>query len=449
MITNILNKLNNKQLIKNFLILLVATFLGKGISFIKEIMVANYFGTSSQLDVIIFSLTLAGTILTILSSGMEGTVLPNYLRLKKINLEEKNIYLLSVLSIFFILIFFVSILIILFKKSLIELIAPGFSIHQIIVASGYLSYFNIYIIFGLLSVFFIILLKAEKKFFLSGIMPSFIPISILCLIILNNGQDIIYILYGVIIGSFVQLVFSFFKSINFIDIKRNNANKITKYYNKIFKNYSILLGSGLFIGLITLTDQSFASIAGEGAISSLNYSQKLPALLDGILIMILGTILFSEFAENVSNSKHEKNKKLYFKSIGIIFISTLIISLILALFSKELIELIFVRGKFDYNSLIMVYPIQAIFFLKLPFVAIAIISARMMNSFELNKEMLYINFFSFLINAILDYLLVINYGTKGIAFATLITYIWASALNFYVVIKHFKRLDNENFICNK
>ncbi|HIP33480.1 MAG TPA: hypothetical protein EYG89_01810 [Bacteroidia bacterium] len=438
-----INKIQRKlkgEFLKNFLLLAIATFFGKGLGFFKEMMIANYFGTSHELDILIFSLTLAGTFLTVLSGGMGSSVLPNYLRFKNISLSKKNTYLFAVFTIFIILILFVYVLILFAGKDIINLITPGFSSQDVFDASIYLNMFIVYIAFAFLSVFFMILLKAEKKFFVSGIIPSLIPASIMLLIYFQYAKGVVSIAYGLIIGAVLQLLVSWIKSHGYFSWREIQFNELVKNYKSITKKYSVLLGSGLFIGLIGITDQSFATMAGVGAVSSLSYAQKLPALLDGVIVMILGTILFSTFAENVALSKHSENQKFYIKTLKVVTILTVSVSVFLSFFSKELVDIVFVRGKFDYSSLMMVYPVQTAFFLKLPFIAIAIISARMMNSYELNKEMLYINVFSFALNGILDYVLVTRYGVVGIAYATLFTYMWAASLNYLVVSKHFNKV---------
>jgi len=435
----LLSKLKG-QFFKNFILLAIATFTVKGLGFFKEMMIANYFGTSHELDILIFSLTLAGTFLTVLSGGMESTVLPNYLRFKNIDFTQKNTYLFVVFSIFIVLLFFVYILISFLSQDIITIIAPGFSIEDVLIASEYFHMLFIYILFIFISIFFIILLKAEKKFFMSGIIPGLLPASIIMLIYFQNDIGVISIGYGIIVGAFLQLLLSWLKASRFFSFTTINLNNLREHYRTVTKKYSVLLGSGLFIGLIGITDQSFATLAGDGAVSSLNYAQKLPALLDGVIIMVLGTILFSTFSENISLSKHKENQLFYFKTLKIVFISTLLISIVLSYFSQDLADIVFVRGKFDYESLILVYPVQTIFFLKLPFVAIAIIAARMMNSFELNREMLYINIFSFSFNGVLDYLLVDKFGVVGISYATLFTYILAAIFNYIVVDKHLKKV---------
>ena len=430
----------NKQFISHFILLAVATFLGKGVGFFKEMLVAYYFGTSKELDILIFSFTLAGTLLTILSGGMEGTILPNYLRIKKQGVREKNTYLFVVFTVFITLSYLLYIWLPVLGKDIIGYIARGFSSQDIVLAKSYLDLFVVYIILAFLSVFFLSLLKAEKKFFFAGIVPSMIPASIMIALYYQHNMGVISIAFGVLLGSTLQLAMSWIKASRYFYFKNLRGSLFKGNYKNFLKNYSILLGSGLFIGLIELTDQSFSTLAGDGAVSSLSYAQKLPALLDGVVVMILGTILFSAFSENISLSKHRENKVLYIKSLKIVLIATILTASILAFFSKELVNIVFVRGEFNQNSLMLVYPVQVAFFLKLPFISIAVISARMMNSFELNKEMLYINIFSFVLNGILDYFLVIEYGVLGIAYATLFTYISAASFNYIVVMKRFKKV---------
>lgn len=430
----------NKQFLSHFILLAVATFLGKGVGFFKEMLVAYYFGTSKDLDILIFSLTLAGTFITTLSGAMEGTILPSYLRTKKQGVREKNTYLFVVFSIFITISYLLYIWVPVLGGDVITYIARGFSSQDITLATSYLDLFVVYIILSFLSVFFLSLLKAEKEFFFSGVVPSIIPASTMVSLYYLHDLGVISIAFGVLLGAVLQLILTWIKSSKYFYLNNLLTSQFKANYKRFLRNYSVLLGSGLFIGLIELTDQSFSTLAGEGGVSSLSYAQKIPALLDGVVVMILGTILFSTFAENISSFKHKENKALYLKSLKIVSVITIVTAFLLASFSKELVNLVFVRGEFNQTSLMSVYPVQVAFFLKLPFISIAVISARMMNTFELNTEMLYINIFSFMLNGTLDYYLVIEYGVLGIAYATLFTYMSAATLNYITVMKRFKKV---------
>lgn len=366
----------NKQFLTHFILLAIATFLGKCVGFFKEMLIAYYFGTSKDLDILIFSFTLAGTFLAILSGGMESTILPTYLRKKKQGVREKNTYLFIVFTVFITLSYLLYIWIPVLGKDIIGYIARGFSSQDIVLAKKYLDIYVVYIILAFLSVFFLTLLKAEKKFFFTGIVPSLIPASIMVSLYYQHKMGVIAIAYGVLLGATLQLAVSWIKSSRYFYFKNLRASQFKKNYKNFLKNYSILLGSGLFIGLIELTDQSFSTLVGEGGVSSLSYAQKLPALLDGVVVMILGTILFSAFSENISLSKHKENKLLYIKSLKIVLITTIATASLLAYFSKELVNIVFVRGEFNQSSLMLVFPVQVAFFLKLPFISIAVKKKR-------------------------------------------------------------------------
>jgi len=432
-------KFKNKYA-KHFFLLSIVTLIVKGLGFLKEIMIADYFGTSIELDMLLLSLNFTGTILLIFSNGIESTLLPNYLKFKNINQEMTNSYLFTFFIILILINIFIYFFMIFFSNDIIKIIAPGFSSQSIIQTNVFLKIFVWFLIFSFLSSFFIAILKAENKFLYAGSVPALISLSIIILLFFFHSFGVIIIAYAFIIGSILQLIFLLSKTMKYLSYKNIIISKLKVFYKDIIKNYFILISSGLFIGLIGLTDQSFATLAGQGAVSSLNYAQKFPALIESFLVMVLGTIMFTKFSENNAHKKYELNKKLYIKTMKFIFIITILISLILSYFSKTIIEILFLHGKFNLKSLYIVYPVQTIFLLKLPFITLSVLSARMMNSFELNSQMLYINIISFLLNLILDYVLVVNYGLIGIAYSTLFVYILATILNHYVVIKHFNRI---------
>ncbi|WKK67579.1 murein biosynthesis integral membrane protein MurJ [Lutimonas zeaxanthinifaciens] len=407
-------------------------------SFFKELFVAYFFGTSRDLDLLLYALTFTSTMYFIINGAMSSTVVPNFLKFKNKDESQKNNYLASVYSIFLGISLLLCTSLYFFHVELIHLIAPGFTPDELLDISSFMKYFIVYLFLSFLGSLFQIILNANKRFFVSGLLMSITPFFIILMILIFNKLGVISIAFGIVSGAFIQYIIAFIVIRAEFNLNLINLEDLRSKYGDIFHNFSILFFGGLFIGLIDLTDQSFASLAGDGGISSLNYGNKIPALFDGLFVTVLGTVLFSTFSENIAKRRNNANKVLFVKTIKMVLVFGVIFSLILVMISKDLISIVFERGAFNQESVLKVYPIQSALFLRLPFSAMAIISARMMNSYELNKAMLMINIISFFLNAALDFILIKKFGVVGIAFATLLTYIWSASLNYIVVIRHFK-----------
>ncbi|MFO1130122.1 MAG: lipid II flippase MurJ [Rickettsiales bacterium] len=224
-----------KNIKKASFIIILTTIISRITGFIKEILIANYFGTSVLADIIIIATRLPNLFRRIFGEGaMSQVFIPIYCTLEQLS---KKIFLHKIFILLFLSTSIISLLLSLFMGDLFFFIAPGIiesHIKDLAILSSQISVF--YLIFICLTSLFGAVLNSEQKFFAFGIMPIIPNITIAILLIftsyfhIQKENLVILININFLVSGILQLIFIIFSA------KKHNI----EINIKIIKNFFLI-----------------------------------------------------------------------------------------------------------------------------------------------------------------------------------------------------------------
>lgn len=107
--------------------MILAAFIAKGLGFVREMVLANYYGTSYVSDVFVAVQNIPAIIFTVFGTAVTTGFIPLYTEIKvKKNKELADRFANNVFNIFCLLSVFLTILGVLFSNQLVKLFAGGF-----------------------------------------------------------------------------------------------------------------------------------------------------------------------------------------------------------------------------------------------------------------------------------------------------------------------------------
>ncbi|MCL2069474.1 MAG: murein biosynthesis integral membrane protein MurJ [Treponema sp.] len=174
-----------------------------------------------------------------------------------------------------------------------------------------------------------------------------------------------------------------------------------------------------------LVSTALAGNAGEGIVSSLQYSLRLQELVLGIFAVSIGTVLLPDLAEHAKSRQWELFTQRLWSAMNIIALITIPITFFFLAQGQSLISLIFQTRSFDEESLRLT---MAAFIFHMPglyFIALNRILAPAFYAQSNTKSPTIAGLISFGVNICLAVLLVSRFKGSGIAFALS----FASAVN--------------------
>ena len=248
---------------------------------------------------------------------------------------------------------------------------------------------------------------------------------------------------GVITGGTVQALFQLpfvLKNnwkVTFTSLKNSFTNPGTK---KV-----IALVGPTIIGMAgyqlnDIVSSALATRAGEGIVSSLQYSLRLQELILGICAVTIGTVILPDLTGFAKKNEWDKFNSLLTQSIKIIAFIALPITFYSLLMGKEIITLIFASGRFNEKSIEMTMKVFRYHIIGLFFIAVNRIIAPAFYAQQNTKSPTIAGLINFAVNIICAILLIKPMGGEGIALALTI----ASFINTVMLFIFLKKTPTIN-----
>ena len=274
-------------------------------------------------------------------------------------------FLWAVFIQFMSIVFLVVILGTLLAPLLVAIVAPGFlkdpDRFHLTVQMTRITFPSLF--FFSLSALFMAILNVRGKFFISAVSPSIINLSIISIpFLLPIEEKAVALAWGLLIGVMLQSAFLFLFVRTFPtkpDFQHPSLKTFWKLIVPVLVAYSFT-EINMFFGTF------IASFFQAGTIAYLNYAFRLfhlPVALVGVAMSIVALTDFSRIhAQGKSALDHLKRTLLLSASI------TIPIALIMLILAQPLVELVYKRGHFSQQDVIITAKVLMIYLLSLPVV---------------------------------------------------------------------------------
>ena len=425
------NKIIKEKTFVSIIVSTVLILLVKFVGFIKESILAYNFGTSKELDLYLMMMLLSFFFVTPVAGAL-STMLTPLIKSEIFKTPTENAIIFSSKFIHFIF------------KYVLFLNVIGLSIFLLVHLFAEASLFGrlTYHYFLPLTAYFtgisivcggvLISLEQHRKL---NLIPATVPVCIITFLVFFPHLDALAMLVaGTVCGYFLEMVFNFFATKNYIRLFEK-LQPIPKNDEKVARKQIILLvASTAILNLNLVIDQIMAQLAGDGAVASVSFGNKITLGIISVLA-VFWIVLYPKFSELIHKKEFLRLRKKYiFWNILIIGVGFPICCL-LAIYSEGIIKLLFERGKFDSSTTQIVGQIQYYYLLHIPFYVLCMLSSRMASAMLQNSGLLNINLIALIVNVSLNFILINYFGVIGISIATLITYSVMSVIWLIYVLR--------------
>lgn len=195
------------------------------------------------------------------------------------------------------------------------------------------------------------------------------------------------------------------------------------------------------MGSTTLVDQSMAAMLPSGSVAALNYGSKVVAFPLYLAATALGIAVVPYFSQMIAQSDWVGVRHTLSRYLGLIFAITVPLTIILIIFSKPLVQLLFQRGLFTAQDTDTVAMIQGFYALQLPFYIAGILVVRLISSIQANHILMEAAFYNLITNIVLNYLLMQYLGVDGIALSTAIVYLISFVYCWFMLKKQMSKME--------
>jgi len=407
----------------SFLKLFIGNFGSKLIGFIREILIAYFFGTSVTADAIRLSQHVFFVPLSLLSSeASSSSFIPQFRHyVNKKEYGNANTLFWSICLVFFLFAILFMVISLFFINNIISLFVSNINNELLNETKAILTPMLFGTVFYTMTILFMFRLQAEDRFGIISLRAIIQNVFMIVFMVISY-----YLSKSWIIGMGFSLSYFFLFLLSIrsyknspitINAKNREGDKIALLVN-FFDDYKFLVIIVILFQALVFIERYFASSIGQGGISALDYAKfvvETPNFLIGVPVAAIALNHFSGKQLNAEIALLEKIAK-------IIFIFFLPISFFLIPFSNLIIKIMFFRGEFNHESLYLTESAFKGYILGLWAMIGSMIFQKIFNASFNSRILIKYLLVSFLVVLISNILFTREYGVLGVGFSTSVFY---------------------------
>ncbi len=405
----------------------VIILLSKVAGFLRDIVVANYYGAGIVSDAYFYAYQIPALALVILG-GVGGpfhsATVAVFSKLitdfkSKPDFQVKKLF--NTFETFTMLMFaLVSLLCFFFPVQIMSVIINEGSQELLNLAASHLKIMSPVVFIGAVMGLYYGILVTYKKFLLPNISPSMLSLGIIAVLLISKGDKTGYLLaLGTTFGAILQLLiqapavirlgYAFRPSFDFF--KNKNFNEILELLFPAFLS-STIGQLGVYV------DMFFSSGLKEGSWTAYGYANRIFQFPVGMLLTAILVPLFPLFSRLVAKKDEDGVRHYFQKGVGtLIFVGTYLMTVIFVI-RTDAIRLALQRGAFDNEATLVVSEI--LFYITLSIIPYVFrdSATRLFYSFNDSKTPFMIAIACIVLKCVLNLILVKPFGINGIGLST-------------------------------
>lgn len=432
---------STKKMIKTAGFMIVATCAAKLCGLLRDSFIGAFFGTGSATDAYFAATKIPLLFFDVIIGGVISAafipVFNEYLERssKARALEFANRFINVILTITGLM----CVLGILFAPLLIDLITPGLEGETRDLAIRLSNILFPMIIFTGLAYSFVGILQSFGEFNIPAIISLVSNgIMILYLLIFRDRFGVTGLAVAMLIGWAMQAAVQIPSLIKF-----QYKYKLDFHFNDEGLKKTALLAIPLLIStwvqpIGSLVNMRFASTLGEGAMSGLEYANRLYVIVVGVFSFVVTNLVFPSLARANAADKQEESHALMHGALKSVSFVMLPIMAGFILLSEPVVKLIYQYGKFDTASTAITSTALMFYSMGMIGFSYAEVLNKSFFAMQDSKTPMVTALISIAVNIALSYYFSTLLGIGGLALASAIASILNAALNFILMNRRIK-----------
>lgn len=410
----------------------VLSLIGYGIGFVNQIMIANKFGTSPELDLYLLALSVVNFGWFFIGPLSELSF-SDFFKKALSSTEEGSIYFSKTLNLILVLGVFMSTIIYLFSYQIYTVILPTKTLPF---SNFKINLFHLLPIILLTSItqYLQVVLNTMSRYIAHGVGKIITAsISVVFLFYFFDVLGINALIWGMEIGLFVLCIIQFYL---LISLKIYYFPLVGVVINKTYYHHLSALSLTYLLSAFQVVFERFVFMSfGIGILSAYNYSQTLLQVPQMIVVNGIVTVVSTEFINKIHQNDIDNGLDKLFDIALESFFVAFATAITISIFGKEIIYLLFYRGKFSVDSINNTSFILRILIFSFPLIVFNNILGRALVALKKIKLLIQINIFSSLSVIVM---LLISYKINNI-YLSIITLVSGHFL--IIVFKLYKYQD--------
>ncbi len=409
---------NRKILGAAFTIGLFAS-LTRVVSLTKELIVAWRFGTGDILEAFIIAFLIPSLLIKVIGGSFSIALIPTYIQVRENEGPASAQKLLSGVTLWGLGLLGVAVLVmVLGAPYYLPWIALGFDERKLILSLRVTYIVAPAIFFSGLSEIWGAILNAGERFALVALTPIVAPSITVLLLLFAGSLGIFTLALGVLSGSLLEL------SLLGLALKLRGFSLRPRWYRwdqnfrKVARQFSPRLAATTIRTSSTVVDRSMAALLPAGSVAALSYGDRLVSNVISLVSLALGSAVTPYFSKMVAHKDWPGIRHTSRHYLAHVFLVTVPLTVLLALFSRPIVRGLFERGSFTGKDTRLVAIILVLYALQIPFGIASVLVARLLVSLFAAHIVMWAAVINLALNIVLNILFIKVLGVAGIALST-------------------------------
>lgn len=419
------------------LVIIVSKLCG----FVRDMVLANYFGTSAASDAYNSAYSLFYLPILLFNSCITSTLVPRYMKVRdERNLAQANRFANNVLNLFSVFALVVSALMYLLAGPLVNLVYSGFAPEKAALTAELTRVMMPSLIFYVASIVLTSILNATEHY--NAAQLTGFPLSlalIVSMVLFADTAGIYSVAWGVFVAGMLQVVVlipslrSCFRYKPVLNIHDHRVHQLL-----------LLAGPAVLSMAVNelnhMIDRWLASGLADGTLAAMSYANRLITFVTGILIVPITTVMFSRMSRFVAQRNAKALRTSVSESLQVIALVVLPITVIACVMSTDVIRFAYGRGAFGEDSVAVTAGIFVFYMVGVLFFGARDFLNRAFHALSDTKTPMRYACVSVVLNVTLNLLLKPVMGANGLALATSVSAAVGATLLLLALKKRMRRL---------
>lgn len=211
------------------------------------------------------------------------------------------------------------------------------------------------------------------------------------------------------------------------------------HWQSFFKGFGIMLAGQILMSMTTLIDQFFAGQLGDGNIATLNYANRILALIMGVGALAVSRTTLPIFSKNQALESSQM-PKLAKRWVWRLFAIGLAVVVLVWLTSPMIVNVFFERGAFSSKNSQAVVALLRVCLPQIPFYVSGIVLTSYFASCGAYRVLFLSSLLALFVKLFASYALINQWGLNGLPFSTCLMY--AATFTLLLLMLHRQSISN-------
>ena len=410
----------------------------------KELLIARSFGRSDTLDAYLIAFLLPNFMVNLLVGALAAALIPVLVETRQKQGEASAQRLVSSVALLGLLALIgIALALALLAPYYLPYLGSSFSPAKLHLTRILLYALSPWIVFNGIAIFIASVLNAGEKFALPAAVPVATPLlTTLFISLAADRWGAFSLVAGTVTGSVLEAIW-------LGALLRRHGTALSFRWTGVDANvravihqFAPMLVGAFLMGSTTVVDQSMAAMLPGGSVAALSYANKIVGAILAIGATALGTAMLPYFSKMVADRDwHGCRHTLKRFSLLVIAVATPLAVLVM-LFSRTLIRLLFQRGAFTGADTELVHRVLICYAIQVPFYICGMLFVRFLSAIRRNDLLMYASAVNLGVDIVLNLVLMKYFGVTGIALSTSLVYIVSFT---FVVVSTVRILSQQRF----